>query len=157
MTPSEVNALFREHGDYLRNYAFKLQPWRGVDLLHDAAVAALESETAPEKPSQWFAGVLHHTNVHQSAAAYAKKRAGIEVPIPDAQLLDEDAVDASLPCDLERLLASLSPKKRAVMVMHLSGYSRQEIADELGLRNALVVKRIKREAHEEMRAYVNGS
>ena len=156
MTPEMLGELFATHRQNMLNCAHSLATWKAEDLLHDAAVDALQSNTEPGKPDKWFSTVLYGVNATQAALANAPKRKRVEVSVDDYDhAIPYAGVDAARELDLEWLLEILPAQERAVIDMYIMGYTFPEIANELSICSTNRARQIKWQAERRMRDYVN--
>lgn len=133
-------ALYRRHAARVHGVVLRLAGWqhaRAEDLVQDAFVRAWQALPG------WRGDAAFGTWLHRLAVnvALMDLRARRSRPVLDGD--DDDALDAlpaadgqgpALALDLERAVASLPPRARAVLVLHdVEGWTHGEIAAALDM------------------------
>jgi RNA polymerase sigma-70 factor (ECF subfamily) len=133
-------ALYRRHSRRVYAVVWRLcgHHARAEDLLQDAFVRAWQALPAFRFESA-FSTWLHRLAVN-TALMELRARAGAEALETDDTTLETHAAGDSagqrtaLGIDLERAVATLPPRARAVLVLHdIEGWKHEEIATELGM------------------------
>jgi RNA polymerase sigma factor (sigma-70 family) len=132
-------ALYRRHSRRVYAVLWRLcgHEARAEDLLQDAFVRAWQALPGFRFESA-FSTWLHRLAVN-TALMEMRSRSGGEALETDDTALETHAVADSaartaLGMDLERAVATLPPRARAVLVLHdIEGWKHEEIANELGM------------------------
>ena len=134
-------ALYRRHAGRVHGVIQRLVGFHGVraeDLTQEAFVRAWQALPAFRFESA-FGTWLHRLAVNTALMDLRARRGG-EALETDDQALDAHATPDSaglrtaLRLDLERAIATLPPRARAVLVLHdVEGWKHEEIATELGM------------------------
>src|SRR5688572_15984278 len=133
-------ALYRRHNRRVYAVLWRLcgHEARAEDLVQDAFVRAWQALPAFRFESA-FSTWLHRLAVN-TALMDLRSRAGAEALETDDAALEFHATSDSaghrtaLGMDLERAVATLPPRARAVLVLHdIEGWKHEEIAAELGM------------------------
>jgi len=133
-------ALYRKHSRRLYAVLCRLcgQPARAEELMQDAFVRAWQALPGFRFESA-FSTWLHRLAVN-TALMDLRARVGAEAFVSDVASLAHHGIGASvgdrtaLGLDLERAIATLPPRARAVLVLFdIEGWKHEEIAVELGM------------------------
>ncbi len=132
--------LYRAHVPRVYGLCLRMtrDPQLAEDTTQDAFVSAWRSLPAFEGKSS-FATWLHRIAVNAVLARARSPQGRGEVSLTDDDGADQEfetpgAIDPATPIDLERVLATLPPGARQVLVLYgVYGYSHEETADMLGV------------------------
>lgn len=134
-------ALYRRHHRRIFGTLWRLaggQEARAEDWLQDAFVKAWQALPSFRFESA-FGTWLHRLAVNTALMSMRSRRQGESMEVGDEWLETQGVADSAghrtaLGMDLERAVASLPPRARAVLVLFdIEGWSHEEIAAELGM------------------------
>lgn len=140
--PDELEALFERHEGPVWRFALRMtgEPEAARDLVQETFLRALGRRLPahPRQAESW----LMQTVVNLARDRYRRRKVRRERR-DDVRALGRQSDDpegaAVARATLERVIAQLPPRRRAVLVMReLDGYSVREIAQRLGLVQATV-------------------
>ena len=131
-------ALYRRHVKRIHGVVWRLVGGveaRAEELVQDAFVKAWQSLAGFRQDSA-FSTWMHRLAVN-TALMDLRSRAGAEALETDDSMLEFHTAPATrrdLGMDLEKVVAKLPPRARAVLVLHdVEGWKHEEIATELGM------------------------
>jgi RNA polymerase sigma-70 factor (ECF subfamily) len=148
--PLDVTAVYREHGDFVWRTLQRM----GVpaadldDVLQEVFVVVhrrLASYDGRSKPTTWLYGICLRIASRHRRRAYFRREVRHEDTREDADLATPERALEQVEAArrLERLLATLAPEKRAVLVMfEIEEKSCQEIAEVSGVPIGTVHSRL---------------
>ncbi|HEX5754970.1 MAG TPA: sigma-70 family RNA polymerase sigma factor [Arenimonas sp.] len=134
-------ALYRQHHRRIYAVLWRLTGGhhaRAEDLLQEAFVKAWQALPGFRFESA-FSTWLHRLAVNIGLMELRSRGSGEDLEVDDSALEWQASVDSAgqrtaLARDLERAVASLPPRARAVLVLHdIEGWKHEEIAAELGM------------------------
>jgi len=134
-------ALYRKHSRRVYAAVWRLsggQAARAEDLVQDAFVRAWQALPGFRFESA-FSTWLHRLAVNTALMSLRSRSGGEDLETDDAALDHFPTHDTAGQrtrerLDLERVIATLPPRARAVLVLHdIEGYKHEEIAVELGM------------------------
>jgi len=132
-------SLYRRHSRRLYAVLWRLagNEARAEDLLQDAFVRAWQALPGFRFESA-FSTWLHRLAVNTALMEIRSRSGGVALETDDSALethaLADSAARTALGMDLERAVATLPPRARAVLVLHdIEGWKHEEIAAELGM------------------------
>lgn len=134
-------ALYRRHSARVHGVVLRLAGWqraRAEDLVQDAFLQAWR--TLPQwRGDAAFGTWLHRLAVNTALMDLRARRARPELDGDDGDALDalpslDSGQRAAIGLDLDRAVASLPPRARAVLVLHdVEGWTHQEIGEALDM------------------------
>ncbi len=130
--------LYRRHAGRIHGVIWRLVGGvqaRAEELVQDTFVRAwqrLDSFRSESRFSTWLHRLAVNTALMDLRASRSRPEGHLEA---DSDAWDGDHVESpGLRLDLERAVASLPPRARAVLVLHdIEGWQHQEIGSELGM------------------------
>jgi RNA polymerase sigma factor (sigma-70 family) len=133
-------ALYRKHSRRVYSVLWRLcgHEARAEDLVQEAFVRAWQALPAFRFESA-FSTWLHRLAVNTALMEIRSRSGGEALETDDAALEFQATADSAghrtaLRLDLERAVATLPPRARAVLVLHdIEGWKHEEIAAELGM------------------------
>jgi RNA polymerase sigma factor (sigma-70 family) len=134
-------ALYRKHARRTYAAVWRLsggQAARAEDLVQDAFVRAWQALPSFRFESA-FSTWLHRLAINTALMSLRSRSGGEDLETDDAALdflptHDTAGKGTRERLDLERVIATLPPRARAVLVLHdIEGYKHEEIAAELGM------------------------
>jgi RNA polymerase sigma-70 factor (ECF subfamily) len=133
-------ALYRKHSRRVYAVLWRLcgHEGRAEDLVQEAFVRAWQALPAFRFESA-FSTWLHRLAVNTALMELRSRRGGEALETDDAQIEYHATADSAgsrtaLGMDLERAVATLPPRARAVLVLYdVEGWKHEEIAAELGM------------------------
>ena len=133
-------ALYRRHAGRVHGVIQRLVGFHGVraeDLTQEAFVRAWQALPAfrfESAVSTWLHRLAVNTALMELRARRSRPLADDDEDALESLSMPDTAGRAVLGRDLERAVASLPPRARAVLVLHdVEGWKHEEIAEELGM------------------------
>jgi RNA polymerase sigma-70 factor (ECF subfamily) len=152
--PAFVNEILQEHGQRLRSFlARRLQHAAAdlPDLVQEVYLRLLRvpsAQTIRSPQAYLFTVAMHVLHQHRLNLASSPESVDIADALPSLRARDGDNPAEQVEAwdrleEFDRVLSQLPRQTYAVFILHRQyGYSREEIADRLGLSYAMVKKHL---------------